>query len=63
MIESVFTKVFSYTKRDNHSPIENFLTEIFSFCLESDHIFRQDFFLNILGIEIDQPRQAHRRYA
>jgi hypothetical protein len=37
MAGSVFTKVFSYKQRENHSPIENYLTEILAFCLDSDY--------------------------
>src|ERR1035437_9767476 len=43
MSESVFSRVFSYRQRENHSPTENYLTEIFAFCLESDIGFRNDF--------------------
>ncbi len=51
--QSVFTKVFSYRQRDNHSPLENFLTEIFSFCLETDQGFRKDFFGGVLKMKLD----------
>lgn len=44
MDESIFSRVFSYRQRENHSPLENFLTEIFSFCIETDLKFRNDFF-------------------
>ena len=43
MTESVFSRVFAYRQRENHSPTENFLTEIFAFCLESDENFCTDF--------------------
>ncbi len=52
MIESVFTKVFSYRQKENHNPLENFLTEVLSFCIESDPKFRQDFFSDVLNIKI-----------
>jgi len=54
MTQSVFTNVFTYRQRDNHGPLENFLTEIFSFCLLSDLNFRQDFFRKILNITLDE---------
>lgn len=54
MTESIFSKVFSYRQRDSHSPLENFLTEILSFCLDNDFKFRNDFFKNILAIQIDK---------
>lgn len=52
--ESVFSKVFSYRQRDNHSPLENFLTEIFSFCIEADFNFRKDFFTKILNVTFEK---------
>lgn len=52
--ESVFTKVFSYRQRENHSPLENFLTEIFSFCIKDDDKFREDFFFTkVLKVKHD----------
>ena len=51
MNESIFSKVFSYRQRDNHTPLENFLTEILSFCIEYDLEFRNDFLNKVLGIK------------
>ena len=53
MIESVFTKVFSYRQKENHNPLENFLTEVLSFCIESDLRFRQDLFTDVLKIKLE----------
>lgn len=49
MKESVFSKVFAYRQRENHSPLENFLTEIFAFCIEEDIKFRVDFFKLVIS--------------
>ena len=52
MSNSIFSRVFPYRQRENNSPIENFLTEIFAFCLETDVLFRKDFFKTLLTINI-----------
>jgi hypothetical protein len=51
MTESIFSRTFSYRQRENHSPLENYLTEIFAFCLETDPKFRNDFLKHFLQIE------------
>jgi hypothetical protein len=53
MNESIFSKVFSYRQKENHNPLENFLTEILSFCIENDINFRKDFLKKILKIKLD----------
>ena len=50
MTSSLFKRIFSYRQRENHSPLENFITEIFSYCLEIDVKFRSDFFAICLDI-------------
>lgn len=51
MAESVFSNVFSFRQRENHTPLENYLTEIFAFCLADDEAFRQDFFKIIPSVQ------------
>ncbi|MBX7204888.1 MAG: PD-(D/E)XK nuclease family protein [Bacteroidia bacterium] len=52
MIESLFTRAFSYRQRENHSPLENYLTEIFAFCIEADLQFRHTFHKKLLNISL-----------
>lgn len=52
LTDSIFSRVFSYRQRENHSPLENFLTEIFAYCIESDETFRQDFMATCLCLNI-----------
>lgn len=54
MTDSIFTKIFSYRQRENHSPLENFLTEIFAYCLQTDSLFREDFFTSCLNIQLEK---------
>ncbi|MCG9910447.1 MAG: PD-(D/E)XK nuclease family protein [Flavobacteriales bacterium] len=52
MTESLFKRTFSYRQRENHSPLENYLTEIFAYCIESDLKFRNDFHKKLLNISL-----------
>jgi len=54
MSDSFFSKLFSYRKREYHSPLENFLTEIFAYCLQTDSVFRNRFLRTYLKIKATQ---------
>jgi len=54
MVESIFSRVFAYRQRENHSPTENFLNEIFAYCLENDVLFQKSFFNLILNSSLPQ---------
>jgi hypothetical protein len=51
MIESVFSKIYSYRERENKDSKENYLIEIFSHCLLTDKKLCADF-LELLDLEL-----------
>lgn len=52
MIESIFSKIYSYRERENKNSKENFIVEIFAHCLQTDKkLFNE--FLELLDIKTD----------
>jgi hypothetical protein len=56
MIDSLFSKIYSYRERANKDSKENFIIEIFAHCLQTDSKLLSDF-LDYLGLEPDN--QTH----